>query len=196
MASVTATSIQANGTEEERERKAPRSFIDGPLCRLPSLEDRSLESPLALNRELLGARWALGLVRAEELPRAATDALAAGFDGPALRTIAGTLQPRLEELWGRFESALREVGAPQMGRTVAAEFLARCYAEDIITGMVSPHEGARKIWKEAAHELRPADHTLDPFIYWADEYEEASDDDRRQVCRDAIVENARMLVRG
>jgi len=43
--------------------------------------------------------------------------------------------------------------------------------------------------------IRPDDHTLDSFVYWADEFEEAEDLQRRDYCEAAIIESARNIVR-
>ena len=149
---------------------------------------------MTLNIERLAARWVLGLMPGDEIANAATQALAEGHDGPALRSLADTIGTTLREQSIEFEKALAELKAPQPSRTAAAMFLARDYAARILDGSLGPYEGAKKIWVELSGEVRPNDHSLDPFIYWADEYEDAQDTERRRESERAIVESARQLV--
>ena len=149
---------------------------------------------MALDIEQLAARWVLGHVPGEDLPAAATQALVNGYDGPALREIAGTANPLLRDVADLFERALDELGARRPSRKEAALILARGYAARIVDGSLSPYAGAKAIWRECACEVRPDDHTLDPFIYWADEFEDTRDPERRRLCESAIVDSARQLV--
>jgi hypothetical protein len=60
----------------------------------------------------------------------------------------------------------------------------------IIDGDMAAYDGARIIWNECHYQNMPSDHTFDPFVYWADEYESADTDDRRQYCEDAVRQSA------
>jgi hypothetical protein len=64
------------------------------------------------------------------------------------------------------------------------------HATRIVNGTATPHEGARSIWNELFYQLEPGDHSIDPFVYWADEYEDAVDDERRRYCEAAILQSA------
>ena len=71
---------------------------------------------------------------------------------------------------------------------------ARSHARDIMARAVSPYEGGRRIWRECQLRLTTGDHRLDPFVYWAGEYEEATDEARRALCNKAIREAAAFLL--
>ena len=64
--------------------------------------------------------------------------------------------------------------------------LARTYAGRIVSGEVSPAAGARAIWTDVFYHLAMGDHSVDPFVYWADAVEDADTDERRQFCENAI----------
>ena len=71
---------------------------------------------------------------------------------------------------------------------------AQRYAEEIIRGALSPYDGGRRIWKECQLKLKRGDHRLDPFVYWADEYEETSSKRRRALCDKALRHAATLLI--
>src|SRR5438093_12067856 len=72
---------------------------------------------------------------------------------------------------------------------------AQRYAEEIVRGVVSPYDGGRRIWKECQLKLKDGDHRLDPFVYWADEYEETSSKRRGALCDEALRHAATLLIR-
>ena len=67
-------------------------------------------------------------------------------------------------------------------------------AQEIRLGNISPYAGARRIWFECHQELDVGDHRLDPFVYWATEFEETSEPTRRTFCEDAILQAAADLI--
>jgi len=67
-------------------------------------------------------------------------------------------------------------------------------AQEIRHGNISPYAGARRIWFECHQELDVGDHRLDPFVYWASEFEETSEPTRRVLCEDAIRQAAADLI--
>lgn len=71
---------------------------------------------------------------------------------------------------------------------------AKRYADEIIRGVVTPYEGAHRIWMECQLKLATGDHRLDPFVYWASEYEETSEKDRLELCEHALRVAADSLV--
>jgi hypothetical protein len=71
---------------------------------------------------------------------------------------------------------------------------AQRYAVEIISGAVSPYDGGRRIWKECHLKLKGGDHRLDPFVYWADEYEETANRRRRALCDKALRHAAALLI--
>jgi hypothetical protein len=71
---------------------------------------------------------------------------------------------------------------------------AQQYAAEIVSGAVSPYDGGRRIWKECHLKLQRGDHRLDPFVYWADEYEDTSSKRRRALCDKALRHAAALLI--
>jgi hypothetical protein len=143
----------------------------------------------------LAARWTLGRLQGAEIPEIATQALMEDYDGPALRELAGAVNPDLRDSAHIFEAALEELQAPTMTVKEAAYLLAREVSEKIINQKLTPYEGAKTIWSQFADEVRPDDHGLDPFVYWADEFEETTDFHRKEFCEAAILRAAIELVR-
>ena len=72
---------------------------------------------------------------------------------------------------------------------------AQAYAQRMLEGSLTPYDAGLRIWKDCSLCLTCEDHRLDPFVYWASEYEDADDDDRREYCEYALKEAARDLIR-
>ena len=72
--------------------------------------------------------------------------------------------------------------------------LAQKIAQEIRLGQMSPYAGARRIWLECYEELETGDHRLDPFVYWADEFEETLEPERRILCENGIRQAALDLI--
>lgn len=68
----------------------------------------------------------------------------------------------------------------------ALKALARTHASRIVSGEVTPADGARAIWTDVFYHLELGDHSVDQFVYWADAVEDADDEERRHFCEDAI----------
>ena len=65
-----------------------------------------------LNLKLAAARYVLGSIEAEELPRLADAVIDHGICSPALADLWLTREPTFRETAPMFEKALREVGLP------------------------------------------------------------------------------------
>jgi hypothetical protein len=65
--------------------------------------------------------------------------------------------------------------------------IARAHASRIVSGEVSPSDGARAIWTDVFYHLELGDHCVDGFVYWADAVDDAESEERRQFCESAIV---------
>ena len=95
------------------------------------------------NPDTFVAKWYCSKVGPEDMPRFAADALEAGYDGPALRRLAGLIRPSAAEVGILFESALREIGTIQVqSHEQAIIFLSRLTAMDIVEGRIEPLHGA------------------------------------------------------
>jgi len=68
---------------------------------------------------------------------------------------------------------------------------ARTHAAQILSGEVTPAEGARSMWTDVFYHLELGDHCVDQFVYWADAIDDADTEDRRRFCESAIIRVAR-----
>ena len=144
--------------------------------------------------QLAVAKWVLGLLSSEELPEIATCALETGHDTPALRQLAGELRPVMSDVRPIFNKALIELGTALPSKPEAGLIVAREYATEILEGTISPFEGARRIWREIQLDMPDLKPQLDPFVYWASEWEDADDPGRRDYCESAIRTAARNIL--
>lgn len=110
------------------------------------------ESALATLR-LAATRRQFDILPSSELPGLAMLALESGFDSPSLRELAGELHPTWADSGPLFECVLRDLGIARLSHQQAAHFLARHYAEQILSGLLTPYEGARHIWWQVANNL-------------------------------------------
>jgi len=76
----------------------------------------------------------------------------------------------------------------------ALKALARAHAARIVSGEVSPSDGARAIWTDVFYHLEPGDHFADGFVFWGYEIDTAETDARRWFCEAAVLNLARRLV--
>src|SRR6185312_12779867 len=96
-----------------------------------------------LNPDLFVAKWYCGFVQTEDLPEFAADALEAGYDGPALRRLAGLIKPTSTDVVDLFEKALTEIGTVKIQNAQqAAVLVARSTARDILEERIDPLRGA------------------------------------------------------
>lgn len=137
-----------------------------------------------------------GLVRPEDMPAFAADALEAGFDGPALRRLAGLVRPSSWDVGELFESAVGEIGIVEVRTKEQAVFkLARILAKAIVDGQVEPITGARGLSYYASVAGYPEE--LAQFDLLADEplwgeYARARD----VLCADIIAEAKKLIGSG
>jgi hypothetical protein len=128
---------------------------------------------IILTMELQSAAgfWVLGLLRSDELPGVAADALEAGIDTPSLRILAGEHHPDVGELDRLFTGALAESQLEMPGRPAAIMMAARYYAERVVSGNMSPIKGASAMsWYLSTIEEAPE--SLQVFRGLASEYED------------------------
>ena len=72
--------------------------------------------------------------------------------------------------------------------------LARSYAAKIVSGEMSPSDGARAIWTDVFYHLEMGDHFVDGFIFWGYELDTAESDARRWFCEAAITNLAKRML--
>ena len=119
---------------------------------------------------LIAAEWSLGWYPPEEMPGVACRALGAGFDGPALRELAGCTNATRSNHGVLIERALRELGKEPMSPEDAARLVAGLACRNIVSGKISPYEGASRLWKVYHYCGGPK--SLIPFVGLASEWED------------------------
>jgi hypothetical protein len=77
----------------------------------------------------------------------------------------------------------------------ALRAVARAHAARIVSGEVTPSDGARAIWTDVFYHLELGDHFVDGFIFWGYELDTAETDARRWFCEAAVVNLARRLLK-
>jgi hypothetical protein len=73
--------------------------------------------------------------------------------------------------------------------------VARACAQKIVSGEISPSDGARAIWTEVFYHLELGDHFVDGFVFWGYELDTAESDARRWFCEAAIMNLARRMLK-
>jgi hypothetical protein len=146
----------------------------------------------AVDLGIAAARLALSLLTSEQAVAAASAALDNGIYSESLGLLAYA-----ESIWSHvgplFERALSELRISVPSREAASLVLAREHARRMISGEVSPYEGAKRIWWELANEPG-ADPSLRIYVGLASEWED--DPDHRAHYEGYMVEEARRLVAG
>ena len=158
----------------------------------------SLNQFNVMDTKLLAAYWSLGQLKSEALPRIAQEALEAGLDVPSLRILAGEKNPTMSDAAPLFEHALFELGVPIPPQREAAIQIARCHAEAIVSGILSPIEGARRIIGEAYRYCDELTELLG-FVGLEDQHEEFSDEFHRQYygeeyCKNVLTESEQAII--
>ena len=149
----------------------------------------------AFNPDLFVAKWYCSEVWSEDMPAFAADALEAGYDGPALRKLAGLIKPTSVDIGDLFKQSLTEIGTVTIhNREEAALLLARTTARNIVNGQMDPIAGCN-VLAGLAHALDYPPY-LNRFYELADlpqwgEYAPP----RAQLIKE-IIEEARVLLAG
>ena len=73
--------------------------------------------------------------------------------------------------------------------------IARACAAKIVSGEVSPSDGARAMWTDVFYHLELGDHFVDGFIFWGYELDTAETEQRRWFCEAAIVSLAKRMLK-
>jgi hypothetical protein len=95
------------------------------------------------NPDLFVAKWYCSRVLPEDMPTFAADALEAGYDGPALRRLAGLQKPSTADVGDLFQKSLVEIGRVKIkSQDQAIVFLSRLIAKDIVEDRLDPVQGA------------------------------------------------------
>ena len=136
-------------------------------------------------------KYVLGLLPATNLPAVGVQALEAGYDSPSLRQLAGIGGDDPDVARKLFIRSVQEIGLIVPTPAEAGLCVARAIAGEVLTGAVTPYEGAKRIWDEICTRF-PDIAELTPFIGLASEYED--DEQHRDSYSRRIVERCRGLM--
>lgn len=120
--------------------------------------------------------WVLDLLDAAQLPDVGVKALEVGMDSRALRMLASLMQDEVDEAPKLFEEALKELSMPLLDRPNAARICAKAISMKILSGELSPQDGANRLWDVSIKVHSPNFHDLDTFIYAASEISSRPED--------------------
>jgi hypothetical protein len=123
-----------------------------------------------MNLDSIVAEWYLGLYPPERMPMLAAWALEQGFDGAALRELAGRTNATYSDERGLIERALRELGREPLDLSNAGRRLATLLCQQIVSGTTSPYQGASRIW--TIYDRCGMPNSLIPFVGFASEWED------------------------
>src|ERR1700760_4344074 len=107
---------------------------------------------MAFDTKLLEARLALELIRSEDMPRVAWDALEAGFDGPAIRRMAAFERPTYFEIAEVLPRVSQELRLSHLTSKQAARRLAKQIAQQNLANGDDPRNHFRDfedLWSRA-----------------------------------------------
>ncbi len=148
---------------------------------------------MSFDPNLFVAKCHCGLVGPEDMPGFAADALEAGFDGPALRRLAGLVKPCSSDVGGLFDRAIDEIGTVEIRSKEQGIFkLAKILARAIVDGRVDPILGAQGLSHYAFRAGYPAG--LAEFEQLADELQWGDHSRSRElICADIIAEAKKLI---
>jgi hypothetical protein len=90
--------------------------------------------------------------------------------------LAGLVKNEIAEGTKIFVKALKELGLPLLSRRDAACVYAIAVSKQILSGEISPQDGANKLWNVSIRVNDPSFHELDTFIYAASELQSRPED--------------------
>lgn len=146
--------------------------------------------PAVLDAQLVATRWYLGELSGEEMPGIACQALELGHDGKNLRRLAGLTNPSRRDITEIVDGSLQELGvqAP-ITRRVAALWMARRAAGEILEGHIEPYAGACRIWLSYSSDASELEH----WSNLATNYEVAAETGEIEKAKQQIVQAAQNL---
>jgi len=139
--------------------------------------------------KLAEAMWVLGLLRVEELPELAVNALSDGFESEAILRLAVCSIDDSNEINRLFKRVLLEASGGYMPKIEALKHYAKQISMWILSSEVTPRQGARLIWTATINAQEKDFHELDTFIYAASEMDDRPAD--KAFFEQAILEEAK-----
>lgn len=133
----------------------------------------------------------LGILTNEELIRMATDAIASGCDSEAVFQLSICTVDETDEINMHFAKLKDERGGENMSMLEALRHYAKETSVSILSGAVSPSDGAKMIWRATLKAKLPSFHDLDGFIYAASEMDDRPAD--KALFEAGILEEAKRV---
>jgi hypothetical protein len=154
---------------------------------------KATQMPEPFNPDLFVAKWYCSKVLPEDMPQFAADALEAGYDGLALRRLAGLMRPTSRDVGDLFERVLREIGTVRVqSKEQALIFLSRLTAMDIVERRIEPLRGAEILANYAMALEYP--YFIAEFVQLADMPCWGEYAPNRQKLAQDIIDEARLLL--
>src|SRR5262245_39551219 len=125
-----------------------------------------------MDLDLTEARFVLGLITSDQLPRIATGLLASGTKSKSLVQLQSLSGDELPDALGLFQDALSELGRGRMSKEAALRQFTKDISTQIVKREIAPYDGAKLIWKTYRSLPTSDTHEFDPFIYAASEWED------------------------
>jgi hypothetical protein len=151
-----------------------------------------------MNLNLIAAYWRLKRLPGEKLPEIAQEALEQGLDSVSLRILAGEQNATISEQGALFEQILSELNTEIPSQREAVRCIVHYHAQNIISGNVSPVQGAEQI-SAVAYELIDAPHRLSVFAVLIDNYDEFNEECQKlrygeEYCTNALKEIEKSII--
>jgi len=103
------------------------------------------QDPLEPTLLFIAALYSFRVLTSEDLVEWAVGQLDKGRDSPSLIELAGEISPRMSEVAPLFEKAMGELGVSIPSEEQAIREVRRFYAGHILSGKITPYDGAVRI---------------------------------------------------
>jgi hypothetical protein len=152
---------------------------------------------------LIQAQWTLGILNPERMVEFACQALEADIDSPSLCQLAGEIKPTHWTVQPLFDRIISELRLELLNKDQANLIVARNWARQIVSGEISPYDGAKGIERECCPTLRSGDRFV-IIACSASEYEDLQFvrsgspehyDSLIRICEEDIVHEAKLLLK-
>lgn len=117
--------------------------------------------------EEYAALYKLDMLYGEKLPSIAMEWIETGYDSDALIELAWESFPTLGDAAPLFEQGLKDIGVEIPLKERALVLLGNIYCKQILSGELSPYEGANTIWNNVCNQAESANY-FSEFVTLAD----------------------------
>jgi len=117
--------------------------------------------------EEYAALYILNRLPGEKLPGVALQCIESDMESDAMLELAWEKAPALRDAAPVFERGLKELNVAVPSKSRALLLLANIYCKQMLSGEISPFEGAFNIWQQICVEDEAPEMTFE-FVTWAD----------------------------